>query len=76
MTLKLEKLDGENIVKDDKGRVLIMERGSNVAIARFPDMDEKTKKYIAEVYADLTGESAEKAMDFLNYKTDENEFCS
>jgi len=78
MAFTFEKLDGENVVKDDDGRVLVRAKGGRVGIARFPDMDEKTKKYIAQVYADLTGFgfAREKAMDFLNYETNENEFCS
>lgn len=76
MSLSFKQLNGDNIVKDDKGRVVVRERGSKVAIARFPDMDRKTKEYVANVYADLTREDAQKAMKFLNYESDENEFCS
>jgi hypothetical protein len=76
MTLSMENIDGENIVKDDKGRVIVRAKGGQVAIARFPDMDETTKEYVAKVYADLTGRDADKAMQFLNYETDTNEFCS
>jgi len=76
MSLLFEKLDGDNIVRDDKGRVIVRERDSKVAIARFPDMDIKTKKYVANVYADLTKKDAQKAMKFLNYESNENEFCS
>jgi len=78
MTLSFEQIDGENIVKDDNGRVLVRSKDGRVAIARFPDMDEKTKKYIAQVYEDLTGFgfARDDAMNFLNYKLDENEFCS
>ena len=33
-------------------------------------------EYVANVYADLTDKDAQKAMKFLNYESNENEFCS
>ena len=76
MTLLFEKLDGENVVKDEKDRIVIRAKGGQVAIARFPDMDEATKEYVARVYEDLTGRGTDKTMQFLNYETETDEFCS
>lgn len=76
MKVSFDKVDGENIVRDDKGRIIIRQKQSKVAIARFPDMDEGTKRYVADTYSELTGKDIDSVMKFLNYKTDENEFCS
>lgn len=76
MKLSFEKLDGENVVKDEKDRIVVRVKGGQVAIARFPDMDEVTKDYVAKVYEDLTGRDVDKTLQFLNYETETNEFCS
>ena len=65
-----------NIV-DKKGRdIIVFNKKGDPAIARFPDLDEAEKEYMVEVYVELTGEDPDKVMKFLNYESDENEFCS
>ena len=43
---------------------------------RILNLDQYTKDYIVEVYTTLTGNHTHKLMDFLNYKSEQNEFCS
>ena len=76
MSLSFDKIDGENIVRDDKGRIIMRQKQSQVAIARFPDMDNSTKKYVTDTYVELTGRDVNVVTKFLNYETDENSFCS
>ena len=76
MSLFLEKGDLSVTVRDDKDRQIIKGNGDNIAIARFLDMDDKTKNCVAEIYQTLTGKDIQEVMDFLNYKTNESEFCS
>ena len=64
------------IVKDDKDRVLLNVKGNDIALARFPDLDEEIKNNLADIYSDLTGKNKDNTKQFLNYETDENEFCS
>lgn len=67
----------KTIIKDEKGRDIIrISPKGRVAIARYPDMDEKTKDYIAGLYVRVTNRNKEKIVDFLNYVGEENEFCS
>lgn len=64
------------IIRDEKGRdiVKINDQG-RIAIARFPDMSLTTKDYVMNLYKDVTKEDPEKLKNFLDYKTEENEFC-
>ena len=65
------------LIKDSKGREIVrINNKGQIAAARYPDLDKKFKKYVATLYSDLTGESKKKMMDFLDYRTKENEFCS
>ena len=65
------------VIKDKKGRELVkIDSKQRMAIARYPDLDEVTKKYIVSMYLELTGKKDSKLIDFLNYKTKQNEFCS
>lgn len=64
-----------NIV-DGKDRVLIKVRDGRVLIARYADMDESTKKAILEFYVEFTGEDPTRARNFLDFNTEEAEFCS
>jgi len=64
------------VIKDSKGREVakINDKG-RIAIARFPDMDEGFKTYIIDLCKEMTNENPQKLRDFLDYKTEENEFC-
>jgi len=76
MSLSLYRKDGKVVLKDDKGRVLMQGLGADIAIARFSDLDETTKDYIAELYESLTGLDYSNARLFLDYKSEGDEFCS
>jgi len=64
------------IIKDPRGREIIR-IGDNckIAIARYPDMNEKIKKYVTDVFVDLTQKDPVSVRNFLDYKSEENEFC-
>ena len=64
-----------NIV-DSKNRQLIMVKNGRVLVGRYMDMDEKTKNSILEFYTEFTGEDPTRAKDFLDFKSEEDEFCS
>ena len=76
MSLSLYRKNGNVVLKDDKGRILMNGEGVNIAIARFPDLDETTKDYMAKLYSSLTGAEYSEARDFLDYKSEGSEFCS
>ena len=76
MSLSLHRRNGAVTLKDSDGRILMKGEGTDIAIARFPDLSEPIKHYIAELYAELTGDNYDKAKDFLDYKSEEEEFCS
>ena len=76
MDVSITQKNGVFTILDDKERTLLKRKGDNIALARFSDLDEKLKKYLAELYAELTGEDIEEAKMFLNYNTEKNEFCS
>ena len=64
-------------IKDNKGRVIIKVSDDNdIAIARFPDMEDDVKDCIVEYYTEMTGECADKVRKFLDFKEGEDEFCS
>ena len=64
------------IIRDEKGRDIVKINGQGrIAIARFPDMTLITKEYVINLYKDVTKEDPEKLKDFLDYKSEENEFC-
>jgi len=64
------------VVKDNRGRDImrISEKGK-LAIARYPDYSEKAKQFLISVYTDVTKGDPEKLREFLDYRSDENEFC-
>lgn len=68
------------VIKDDKNRDIIkIGNNGKIAVARFPDMSKSIKQYIIAVYKETTSEDAESLKnleDFLDYKSEENEFCS
>ena len=64
-------------IEDEKGRTLLIVNGNGeVAISRFPDLTEETKTMMVDLYVGATGADSQKVMDFLNYDSDENTFCS
>ena len=64
-----------NIV-DSKNRVLISVKDGRVLIGRYSDMDEATKSAILEFYTEFTGEDPLRARSFLDFNSEEAEFCS
>ena len=64
-------------VIDDKSRPLIsVNDKGGIAIARYQDMDDECKQYIVETYSELTGEDEDSVLAFLDYKKEENQYCS
>lgn len=68
------------LIKDKRDRVLIsVSNNGKFAIARYPDLDEESKKYIIDFFKE-SNEEGEKGVErlrkFLDYETNENEFCS
>jgi len=65
------------IVRDEHSRDIIRigPRG-RMAVARYPDMNDKIKDYICGIYVKTTGKDKQGIIDFLNYIGEENEFCS
>jgi hypothetical protein len=47
-----------------------------MAVARFPDMSNAVKECIIELYKDMTNEDIGLIKDFLEYKTEDNQFCA
>ena len=66
----------KTIIKDSRDREIIGIDSSKIVVARYPDQDKQTKDYIVHIYSKLTGESSNKLIDFLNYVSEQNEFCS
>ena len=64
-----------NII-DNKDRVLIRVKDSRVLLGRYLGMDEATKRAILEFYTEFTGEDPTRARDFLDFNSEEAEFCS
>jgi len=64
------------VVKDKESRVLLVTRNDRVLITRYKNMDDITKKSILELYAELTGENVSRAKGFLDFESEEAEFCS
>lgn len=65
------------IVKDNKNREIIkIDDNGTILIGRYVDMAEDCKKFICEIYCDLTQTDPKIVMDFLNFESDEGEFCS
>jgi len=65
------------IIRDGKGREMIrIGDNGRIAIARYPDYTEEAKQYILSIYKDTTNGDIVKLRDFLDFKTEENEFCN
>ncbi len=65
------------LIKDSRGREIVrINNKGQIAIARYPDLNKRFKNYVAKLYSELTGKNKKEIVNFLNYKTEENEFCS
>jgi hypothetical protein len=63
----------ETIITDEKDReILKISESGRIAAARFPDMHSSTKDYIVSLFP---VKDQEKLRLFLDYKSDEDEFC-
>ena len=63
-------------VKDKKERILFEAKNGRCIIARFLDMSQDTKDSLIELYVDLTGGNGDRVRKFLNFESEEQEFCS
>jgi len=67
-------------IEDDKKRTVIaLSEEGEIAIARFPDMSDKLKDLIVEFYKTAAVREeldVERLQQFLNYETNNHEFCS
>ena len=77
--MKLSRLT----VKDTQGRVLMqISTLGKVAFSRFPDMTQETKSKLLSLCAAVMVDNAcpesdvKRVQDFLDFKSEENEFCS
>lgn len=66
----------EIFVKDKSGRVVLKMIKDRMMVMRVPDMDEYTKKELIYLYTEFTSEDPQKLRDFLDFKSEDNEFCS
>ena len=64
------------IIRDNKNNILLEIKDGRCIIARFLDMSQKTKDSIVDLYVDLTNEDGDKVRKFLNFESEEQEFCS
>ena len=64
------------IIRDNKGRTLLEVKGGRCLVSRFTDMSKSTKDFIIEIFTDLTGNSDVKVRKFLDFESEEQEFCS
>lgn len=63
-------------IKSENGKNLLTIKGARVLVWRYVNMDEKTKELITKIFQEITGEDPSRVMKFLNFESDENEFCS
>lgn len=64
------------IIRDDKGREIVkINDNGRIAIARFPDLSPITREYVLALYREVTAEDPKELINFLDYKSEENEFC-
>lgn len=65
------------VIEDENGKVVMeINNKGHIAISRSPNMTKDFKDYLVEVYSEITGEDPREIRDFLDYKNEENEFCS
>lgn len=70
-------------IKDKKGRILLkINELGKIAVARFPDSTEKDKTHILNYCKavmqdnDNVEADVEKVRKFINFESDDDEFCS
>ncbi len=63
-------------ITDEKGRTLLKVRDGRVLVARFDNMTDNTKSLIINLYREIAGEDIDGIKDFLEYKSEDFEFCS
>ena len=63
-------------IRDKENKVLVEVNESSCLIHRYVDMDEQTKKEIGDLFFEATGTDRTKIDKFLNFESDEQEFCS
>lgn len=67
------------IIKDEKGREIVkISDDGRIAVARFPDMSAQLKEYIVDLYRESTCDAdscCKRIEDFLEYRTEDNQFC-
>jgi len=69
--------NGEIKFLDNRGRCVIkIGENGKIGVARFPDLPDEFKDYLVESAEMLTDIDTKNLRDFLDFKTDENEFCS
>jgi hypothetical protein len=61
--------------KDSKKRIVLKIIGDQIMVARFKDMSKKTRKIVIEICKKMSNFDIKKLKDFLDYKTEEDEFC-
>jgi hypothetical protein len=69
-------METEVYIKDDKGRVIFKIIKERVMVSRHPDMNEYTKQQLLFLYSEFTSEDVEKLRKFLDFESDDVEFCS
>lgn len=66
-------------IYDERGRVVAVLKDGKLYISRYPDMTNKMKKALIDIYKELPVNDLEideqNLIQFLNYDNDE-EFCS
>ena len=66
-------------IRDKRKRdLIVVSKNGEVALARYPDLEEKEIKTILDMYYDLCEdqEEVDRMGKFLRYDDEEDEFCS
>lgn len=70
-------------IKDKKGRIVLkINEFGKIAIARFPDITEKEKNNLLKICEAIIQDNTnfksdmEKIKAFINFESDDDEFCS
>jgi hypothetical protein len=77
MIKETREKNGDIVYKDEKDREIIRyNREGKGAIARYPDMTSELKDVISKIWFDRTGKNKDETLRYLDYKSEENEFCT
>ena len=63
-------------IRDNNKRILLEIKGNRCIVSRFIDMNEKTKEHLIELFTELTANDDIKIRKFLDFESEEQEFCS